>query len=391
MVEQQDWTNFSLQRPNYFAGQYLQDEDFELAHKYLSDRQRYINSKLHLAGIVEGLEVEAIAGKAEVTIKAGTAIDGEGNLIILTEATSREIKKEFWLCLRYRQELKVLQQPEIPYSFTRVAETPLLALELIETRDSKTVILAKLTPEKGEVKIDTKVRQYSGVRLPNGKNDAIALQSNGDALVVKGNLDLAGTLNLGGNLNLAGTLQLSDRSSLSAVSERIDAERDRTTVIPSEKAVKEHIENRLREERRANLNIFTLPSEPIVITGMIVMWSGSVTNIPSGWALCDGTNDTPNLKDRFIVGAGGSYNLGDYGGSAEVTLTLAQIPSHNHAADSFKQLLQKHDEGSNTAKNVDTTRGEPNIQQAEEIRPAGGGMPHENRPPYFALAYIIKV
>lgn len=384
MVEQQDWTNFSLQRPNYFAGQYLQDEDFELAHKYLSDRQRYINSKLHLAGIVEGLEVEAIAGKAEVTIKAGTAIDGEGNLIILTEATSREINREFWLCLRYRQELKVLQQPEIPYSFTRVAETPLLALELIETRDSKTVILAKLTPEKGEVKIDTKVRQYSGVRLPNGKNDAIALQSNGDALAVKGNLDLAGNLNLGGNL------QLSDRSSLSAVSERIDAERDRTTVIPSEKAVKEHIENRLREERRANLNIFTLPSEPIVITGMIVMWSGSVTNIPSGWALCDGTNNTPNLKDRFIVGAGDSYKLGDTGGSAEVRLTLDQIPSHNHDSANFKQLMQKHGYNTYSGK-LDNTPGEPDLLNGSEILPAGGGMAHENRPPYFALAYIIKV
>ena len=57
MSSKQDWVNFALQRPNYFPGQYLLDEDFELAHRYLSDRQRYVNSRLHLAGIVEGLEV----------------------------------------------------------------------------------------------------------------------------------------------------------------------------------------------------------------------------------------------------------------------------------------------------------------------------------------------
>ena len=123
---QQDWTNFTLQRPRYFPGQYLLNEDFALTHQYLSDRHRYLNSKLHLAGVLEGLEVEAIAGQLEVLVKAGSAIDGEGNLVVLSETTRRTIHSAGWLCLRYHQEAKLLQQPEIPDSFTRFVETPML-------------------------------------------------------------------------------------------------------------------------------------------------------------------------------------------------------------------------------------------------------------------------
>ncbi|MDH6065420.1 hypothetical protein NWP23_16990, partial [Chrysosporum ovalisporum FSS-62] len=241
MVQQQDWTNFSLQRPNYFPGQYLLDEDFELAHKYLSDRQRYINSRLHLAGIVEGLEVEAMAGETAVTVKAGTAIDGEGNLIVLAEEkTNIKINSLCWVCLRYHQEPKVLQQPEIPDSFTRFAETPLLTLEAIETKDAKTVLLAKLVVENGQVQVDNSVRQYSGARLPSSQGEEINLRSDGESLAIKGNLSVSGSLKLGESL-------------ISFVSETIATDSDRTDVVPSEKAVKKHIEAKIKE-RLAALN-----------------------------------------------------------------------------------------------------------------------------------------
>ena len=253
MTYLQDWSNFALHRPNYFPGQYLLDEDFELAHRYLNDRQRYINSRLHLAGIVEGLEVEAIAGKAEVIIKPGTAIDGEGHLIILTEATTRLINAQGWLCLRYHEEPKLLQQPEIPDSFTRFVEAPLLTLEAIETRDVKTVVLAKLTPGQDRVAIDTSVRQYSGVRLPNGSQGDVGLQTQDGVLAIQGNLTLDGVLKLGGH------------STLASISEAIDRNSDRSDVVPSEKAVKAHIEDRIME-RLAAINVPTQEKPTISLT-----------------------------------------------------------------------------------------------------------------------------
>lgn len=61
--------------------------------------------------------------------------------------------------------------------------------------------------------------------------------------------------------------------------------------------------------------------------GMIVMWSGAVEDVPSGWALCDGANGTPDLRGRFVIGAGGTYDVGDTGGGS--------IPSHSHGVGSL--------------------------------------------------------
>ena len=63
--------------------------------------------------------------------------------------------------------------------------------------------------------------------------------------------------------------------------------------------------------------------EEAVPTGFIGMWSGSASTIPTGWALCDGTNGTPNLTDRFILGAGKAYQPGATGGTATATPSVA--------------------------------------------------------------------
>ena len=65
-------------------------------------------------------------------------------------------------------------------------------------------------------------------------------------------------------------------------------------------------------------------------SGIICMWSGESTAIPSGWHLCDGDAGTPDLRDRFIVGAGSTYNVKDTGGEATHKLTTNEMPSHNH-------------------------------------------------------------
>lgn len=67
-------------------------------------------------------------------------------------------------------------------------------------------------------------------------------------------------------------------------------------------------------------------------SGAIVVWNGIISNIPVGWKLCDGTNGTPDLRDRFVVGAGSSYSVDAVGGSSAVSLLSPQLPAHSHAA-----------------------------------------------------------
>jgi microcystin-dependent protein len=125
--------------------------------------------------------------------------------------------------------------------------------------------------------------------------------------------------------------------------------------------------------------------------GGIIMWSGDSGNLPGGWALCDGGNSTPDLRNRFIVGAGASYGVGATGGADTVTLTGGQMPSHNHNNGEYGVLLHRDGAGRWTSKDTDTTVGEPDLIHNADIQPAGGNQAHENRPPYYALAYIMKL
>lgn len=67
----------------------------------------------------------------------------------------------------------------------------------------------------------------------------------------------------------------------------------------------------------------------IIPRGGIIMWSGSIAGIPTGWALCNGTNGTPDLRDRFVIGAGSAYSVAATGGSKD-----AVVVSHSHTATS---------------------------------------------------------
>ena len=120
------------------------------------------------------------------------------------------------------------------------------------------------------------------------------------------------------------------------------------------------------------------------VTGMIILWSGAADAIPTGFVLCDGNNSTPNLSGRFVVGYDASnsdYDVNDTGGAESVTLTVNQIPSHTHNL-LFGIGAFGGSSGAQTPRDSGTTSG--------RIQNTGGGQSHENRPPYYALCYIMK-
>ena len=168
----------------------------------------------------------------------------------------------------------------------------------------------------------------------------------------------------------------------------------------------------------ANVSIFAndanyitlaqVPTPTIFTTGMIMMFTGSTA--PSGWAFCDGNNGTPDLRNRFIVGAGSTYSVGATGGHNEITLTTHQMPQHNHSfsgsqshSHSFRGVGgNDHNDSERNAvvmrndSNTMYTASSPSGVQSTTVTISGNtgnngsGGAHENRPPYYALAYIMK-
>lgn len=133
----------------------------------------------------------------------------------------------------------------------------------------------------------------------------------------------------------------------------------------------------------------------IIPTGVIVMWSGSIASIPSGWYLCDGNNSTPDLRNRFIVGAGSTYSVAGTGGSADAIVVShthsVTDPGHIHAISNSNTTAQQ---GSNTGGSLVLHNNSGNQTQSAttgiSIGTTGSSGTNANLPPYYALAYIMK-
>ena len=132
------------------------------------------------------------------------------------------------------------------------------------------------------------------------------------------------------------------------------------------------------------------------IAGMIILWSGSVLSIPTGWLLCDGTLSTPNLQDRFVVGAGSTYAVNATGGTAD-----AVVVTHTHvASDTGHTHTVAAGSGGNNAQSgggatawgggsvTSSTNTALNITNAVPVGSVSGT--NQNLPPYYALCYIMK-
>lgn len=138
----------------------------------------------------------------------------------------------------------------------------------------------------------------------------------------------------------------------------------------------------------------------LVPVGGIIIWHGLASAIPSGWALCDGTNGTPDLRGRFVMGESETYARNTTGGAVSATptisvnnhtLTEGEMPSHEHS-----YISQGGGPGSYPTINGPYS----GYYTAYDSNPTGGGGSHGHTatssavatlPPYFVLAYIKKI
>jgi len=142
-------------------------------------------------------------------------------------------------------------------------------------------------------------------------------------------------------------------------------------------------------------------SQNAILTGMIVMWSGAIATIPTGYVLCDGDNATPDLRDKFIVGAGSTYDVEATGGSTDTILpshthtatSSVTDPCHTHTLTSYCRPgasgLGAGQSGNWSGTKVSTST-KTGISVATAVGTTGEEVENKNLPPYFALAFIMK-
>jgi hypothetical protein len=149
-------------------------------------------------------------------------------------------------------------------------------------------------------------------------------------------------------------------------------------------------------------------SSPAIPVGGIIIWSGSTGSIPATWYLCDGTNGTPDLRDRFIIGAGNTYAVNATGGSADAIVVThthtASVtdPGHFHTTG----ITDNEVLGSSVATGPSASARAPSLAAATNqntfitgskttgisVTNANAGVSgtNANLPPYYALCYIMK-
>jgi len=144
-------------------------------------------------------------------------------------------------------------------------------------------------------------------------------------------------------------------------------------------------------------------------TGVISLWYGSIGSVPTGWYLCDGANGTPDLRDKFVVGAGSTYAVAATGGATTATLVTNNLPAHTHTATSTVTdpghlhlsnavgLVSPNINWSgaggsfyNNTNNTNTATATTGITVTTTNASTGSGTSFSVLNPYYALAYIMK-
>jgi microcystin-dependent protein len=151
---------------------------------------------------------------------------------------------------------------------------------------------------------------------------------------------------------------------------------------------------------------------PLVFkTGMVMMWYGSLAQVPAGWVLCDGSSGSPDLRGRFIIGAGGSYSLGTTGGTSSATtsgsgdhthtingtaLTVAQLPAHTHSMSNalvYPATGLRFGDNASFQTSAGSSTGSTGSGEAHtHTESSAGGHTHTvtTLPPYMGVYFIMK-
>lgn len=165
--------------------------------------------------------------------------------------------------------------------------------------------------------------------------------------------------------------------------------------------------NLVLTEDEGNLSSIQFPP------GMIIAWKPPVdsdkTHAPAGWAICDGTDNTPDLRGKFILGSNPYYNKNDdytvretdeKGGSEKHTLTVAELPSHSHSyTDVYfseysgidKRGLDILEDGNDKPGSGKNDYDNTYLGKNKTTGSSGSGTAHNNMPPFYTLIYIIKL
>jgi microcystin-dependent protein len=223
---------------------------------------------------------------------------------------------------------------------------------------------------------DTDEVTVAGLLKSSHSSDQLQI---GDELAVSDKATFSGQVQINNTLKFQNGQAVDEFSSATMGS--------RQTVVPTEQSVADHVDNAIRS---------ALPA------GSIVMWSGAVDQVPTGWRLCNGSNDTPNLRDRFVVGAGGQYGAHATGGNQSITLSTSHLPSHNHTyydtvfaenrgGANYSGLYKIRSDRKGIGQNGGTDFDNDWYARQTSTWHSGSGNSFDIRPPYYALAYIMKV
>jgi hypothetical protein len=156
-------------------------------------------------------------------------------------------------------------------------------------------------------------------------------------------------------------------------------------------------DDHLRTIKLALKNTFPNLDAPVTVTpaqlnspvpkGVVVMWSGTIATIPAGYAICDGTNGTPDLRKRFVYGANTTDNpVNATGGSASTGMAGSHTHTINGTTETLNVTTTAVQSGTGTTV-ASAVTANSHTHSANLV----GDHQHTSLPPYLALAYIMKV